>query len=109
MIKKEVVCDRCNREKPAYFFPKSKFGKNAVLCESCATYYFDISKTNTHCMQCGKIIESFKDSYERNDCYYCSELCLIRSFFDDTEQPCLFTKEHEEMLLDEENKKENEK
>lgn len=102
MIKKEVVCDRCNREKPAYFFPNSKFGKNSVLCESCATYYFEIGKPSNHCSKCNKKIEDYNNAYKVNGLYYCSKLCAIRSYFNDTEQPCLFTEAHEEMLLDEE-------
>jgi hypothetical protein len=112
MIKRIVVCDRCEKNRPVYLIPK---GKNyvggqvcgRVFCEECAKQYYNLSKESRKCRTCGKEIheEAWKSYSETRDAKYCSILCAIKSFYsdmDECDQPRFFTEEDEKAFCGEE-------
>jgi hypothetical protein len=107
MIKKQVVCDRCEKEKPCIIIRDSKkLGKNSVLCERCAEYYYDLSHKKIECCGCGKVLCGM-DVFEGRYAFYCSLECAVSVI-----EGCgveKYTQEHEQKLLESKEKGDEEK
>lgn len=102
MIKKTVVCDRCEKGKPWVIIPKSdKLASNTVLCRECAKYYYDLS-FDIKCANCGGSITAVPSCI----CFcrpFCSSLCAIQfcegHSGNDEQRARYFTESDEKMLL----------
>lgn len=102
MIKKTVVCDRCEKGKPYVIIPKSnKLASNTVLCRECAECYYDLD-CSPKCTNCG--ISIVGNPCCKTGCdLFCSRLCAIKycegHSGNDEQMARYFTDEDEKMLI----------
>lgn len=103
MIKKTVVCDRCERGKPWVIIPKSdKLASNTVFCKECAEMYYDLDCT-PKCTNCGISIIGNPCCKTGSD-LFCSRLCAIKyceRHYGENEEPRYFSDHDEKMLIGE--------
>lgn len=103
MIKKTVVCDRCEKRKPKVLIEKPRFTpKNTVLCDDCVQAYYDLDCQP--CASCGQPVKAYistKYDYE----VFCSPICAIRYKEETTVRT--FTEDDEKMLLGENEEEED--
>ena len=102
MIKKTVVCNRCEKGKPYVIIPKSKtLPENEVLCRECANYYYDLS-CGIECANCGEPIVAGPGCRCRFGTF-CSPLCAIQysegHSGNDEQRARYFSDRDERMLL----------
>ena len=107
MIKKQIVCDRCEKENPSIIIRDSKkLCKNSVLCKRCAEYYYHLDDNSIKCDGCGKVLYG-RDVFGGRYAYYCSLECAVRGIEGGSVEK--YTQEHEQELLESEEKEDEEK
>ena len=80
MIKKFVVCDRCQKEMTSIIIPCSRtLPKDTVLCDKCAKHYYELNESPLRCAQCGISLDEYAIRCDaRPTELYCSVICAIK-------------------------------
>lgn len=86
MIKKMLVCDKCQNRLAELIVPVARnLGKNVVFCEECARSFYDVVVMKLKCETCGEVIfpydlEMGQKLYSlkgQNTPIFCSTECAI--------------------------------
>lgn len=86
MIKKMLVCDRCQNRLAELIVPVARnLGKNVVFCEECARNFYEVGVVKLKCETCGKVIfpydlEMGQELYSfkrQNSPIFCSTECSL--------------------------------